>query len=340
MTTISRRAQAQYAAVSSPGGAGITKRPVRSLLQVTGDDRLAFLQGMLSNDLLSLKPGEGCRAAALNSTGHILADIEVHIAQSFVLLETDPRCASRLRETLERYVIMEDVEIADISTDWRKITLVGDGARAMLDRAFPAVGGQALALRSGTYLGDGPGFARAMHHAPVPAFDLWLPADLSGAAVRGLIAAGADPFGRQVSEILRVEAGIAAWGSELDESVLLPEANIGEAVSYSKGCYVGQEIVARIRSRGHTNRILKGLLFAAGAEAPAAGAVLHLPEGGSDPGREVGRVTSVVYSPRLGGPVGLAYLRRELSAAGSRVAADLSGGMRTHASVADLPFAV
>ena len=157
-----------------------------------------------------------------------------------------------------------------------------------------------------------------MVFATAHGLDLWVPPDRAPGVWERLVAAGAVPVGEEAAEVLRVEAGVPAWGRELTESVLLPEAEMSDAVSYTKGCYVGQEIVARLQARGHTNRALRQVVFDHTAPVPPAGATLHVPEDGPEPGREVGRVTSAVLSPAHNErPLALGYVRREYFAPGT-----------------------
>jgi aminomethyltransferase len=343
---ISDRALAQYEYVHSEHGAGVTLHPNRSLLRVTGPDRLTFLQGMLTNDMLSVAPGHGCRAEFLNSTGHIMADVEVHVFADAVLLETDPRCAVRLAETLDRYLIMDDAAVEDAGSEWRKLTVVGRGSADLLAGVgfapfsghFPVRSHALLPGAGRGAMGDGGAFAAAVPRARVPSIDLWIPAGHLRTAWRLLTRAGAAALTPKLREILRVEAGLAAWGTELDESVLLPEADIAEAVSYTKGCYIGQEIVARIHARGHANRLLRGLRIDRNGSVPPAGASLRTDDTGEAAGREIGRITSAVYSPLMGQPLALGYVRREYAVEGTEVFLEANGLKRVSGVVLERPF--
>lgn len=286
-------ARAEYDAVQQPGGRGLVDRSWRAVLRLTGPDRQTFLQGMVSNDVAALAPGQSCRAAFLDTTGHILADLHVHARPDALLIETDPRCLPALAGTLDKYLIMEEVEIADVSDDWALLSLL-------------------CASPPPTVMDGGPGF--------VSGNDLWLPVKAAPAAWEHLINSGSTPVGEAAAEILRVEAGEPAWGRELDASVLLPEADLPDAVSYTKGCYIGQEIIARLRARGQANRGLRGVLFGYDAPVPPPGSTLHVPEEGPEPGREIGRITSAVASPLFQGrALALAYVRKEYFDAGTPV---------------------
>lgn len=274
-------------------------RSPRGLLELRGTDRASFLQGMVSNDVKALATGQSCHATLLDTTGHVLADLHIHAFSDALVVETDPACFDVLSQTLAKFLIMEDVTLADVSADWAIITVLDGGA-------------------------DLPGVKRPSS-APFPAaFDLWLPA-AETPALPGAVVLTDDE-----AETLRVEAGTPKWGSELSSSVLLPEAGMEDAVSYTKGCYVGQEIIARLHARGQANRGLRFVLLSDDAPVPPIGSTVHVPEDGQEPGREIGRVTSAVASPRRGGQaLALAFLRKEYFADGTAVTVQIAqpGGL-------------
>ena len=271
----------------------------RGLLELRGADRKTFLQGMVSNDVSALRPGQGCHAALLDSTGHILADLRIHAFPDFFLLETDPSCLPTLTATLDKLLIMEDVQLANVTDQWATLTVLG---------------------KETPDFSDLPGEVRPISYLIGPGLDLWLSPSDRASALENFISAGAILLGDEGWETLRVEAGLPAWGRELTPAVLLPEAGMDDAISYSKGCYVGQEIVARLHARGHANRALRHLVLDADAPVPPPGATLHVPEDGLEPGREIGRVTSAVASPKRGGRVlALGYVRKEYWADGTLV---------------------
>lgn len=283
----------------------VLDRSPRGVLQLTGPDRAAFLQGMVSNDVAALQPGSSCHAALLDATGHLLADLFVHARPEALLLETDPETLSVLHTTLDKFLIMEDVQIADVSAQWAVVSVLGadtfDLPAALLPSAYPT------------------------SFPILPGIDLWLPQAEKDAAWQTLLAAGFSPMTAEEADALRIEAGIPKWGAELSPSVLLPEAEMPDAVSYTKGCYVGQEIVARLHARGHTNKALRRILLAEDAPVPPVGATLHVPEDGPEPGREIGSVTSTAASPSRGGQaVALGYVRREYFAPGTAVSVQIS----------------
>ncbi|MGI4788116.1 MAG: YgfZ/GcvT domain-containing protein [Janthinobacterium lividum] len=285
----------------------VLDRSPRGLLELTGSDRVSFLQGMVSNDVAGLVPGTHRHAALLDSTGHILADLHVHGRDESLLVETDPATLDTLHTTLEKFLIMEDVQIVDVSGQWAIVSVLGQEASTLLSQTP-----------------DLPGEASLTSFPIAPGVDLWLPASEKVAVWEVLLAAGASALSAEDADALRIEGGIPKWSYELNPSVLLPEAEMPDAVSYTKGCYVGQEIVARLHARGHTNKALRQILLAEDAPVPPIGTTIHVPEAGPEPGREIGRITSAAASPSRGGQaVGLAYVRKEYFDAGTAVSVQI-----------------
>jgi folate-binding protein YgfZ len=209
--------------------------------------------------------------------------------------------------------------ITDVSSGWAILSLFGEGVRNILTQLhgsalpdLPPRGNTPISLPSAEGM-----LVRRPDDSP-DGFDLWIRADSALAARERLVRAGVISLSEEAAEILRVEAGQPAWGKELDASVLLLEADMPDAVSYTKGCYVGQEIVARLHARGHANRALRGFVLGHDAPLPHPSDTLHVPEDGPDAGREVGRITSAVASPKIAGrALCLAYIRKEFFDAGT-----------------------
>jgi len=298
----------EYAAVAA-GPAGLLDRSWLAKLRLTGSDRLTFLQGMLTQDIAKMSPGDSRHAAMLDPSGHFVADVYVHALEESVFIETDARSLAKLYEILDRYLIMEDVTISDVSESWSIMSIQGPQADTVTAALLGESSISELPIGSNFEIEhDGAeGFAAVREHSIAGGIDIWLPAAEAG-ALWTTIAETITPVGELAAEILRVEAGIPRWGTELLSSVLFLEAGLEDAVSYSKGCYIGQEIVARIHARGHTNRSIRGLLFEANAPVDPDNRIFPADETAE---REIGKVTSVVESPLTGGCLGLGYIRRE-----------------------------
>jgi folate-binding protein YgfZ len=286
-------------------------------LVVRGPDRARFLHSMVTNDVEALRPGAGCRAAMLSVKGRLHGELVLYCDEESFLLEMDPALRAPLREVLEKHIVMDDVEIEDLTDGTRELALYGDEARAALATALgaevPALPPYHHALVGGVRVAAAPELAMPGYHVfGVPSV------------------AGASPLDDQTFEVLRVEAGRPRWGVDVDSDRLVLEANLDDAISLQKGCYLGQEVVARATARGHVNRRLLGLLLD-GEKPVGRGARL------SAAAREdAGMVTSSVVSPRFGA-IALAYVHRTVAAPGTEVVVHDAAGER-RARVTTLPF--
>jgi folate-binding protein YgfZ len=315
--------------------AGIIDFSHRALLQFTGDDRLSFLQGMLSNDLRSLTNFEGQYAAILNQQGKVLADLRVLCAMNSIYLDFWESLKEKILAHLTHYLVADEVEIHDRSEDYAILSLQGPRAEALVTALAP---GAELPKRKAHHVmlnADGAAICAVRDsHSGETGFDLIIPrADLVRISQRltdigGELAAGW--VGQEALEILRIEAGIPRYGTDLTEDNLLLETGLDTHVSFTKGCYLGQEIVERVRSRGHVNRKLCGLLLE-GKIAARRG------DGISAGDRQTGSITSSVYSPSLSRPVALGYVHREHWASGTQLTVHRNGTL-VNATVTDLPF--
>jgi folate-binding protein YgfZ len=301
----------EYTAARS--AAGLVDLSFRDLVRLAGEDRVEFLQGMVSNDVKSLIIDDTVYAAVLTPKGGMVSDARILRRTDDFLIQVEPGRGSVLREFLERYVISEDVTLSDVSGDYEMLALVGPRAIDVLQSALSTSAvpeAPRAAVRqsfSGTPLwilrdetwGDG-------------GFSLWMPTvAASGLAERLDKTAPARWVGFEAAEILRVEAGTPRFGADMDEHTLPLEANLERAIHYNKGCYIGQEVIARATYRGHVNRKLTGFLL--GDALPPARAEL-LREG-----KKVGWLTSAVLSPVERRAIALGYLQRDLIEPGTKI---------------------
>jgi folate-binding protein YgfZ len=311
-------------------GVGVIDRSHVGKVAVTGRDRQAFLQGMLSNEVKSLAPGQGTAAAFLDAHGKVMALLHVYVCEDRVLLELPPGLTTKTLELIDHYLISEKAYFEDADLSFVVIAVEGPGAPALL----ASLAGRSFELAPYQHV------EMAVAGAPVrvvrrsetggAGFQCWTMPFHGAALWRALVDAHARPVGAEALDILRVEAGIAWYGRDVDETMILPETRLEHLVSYNKGCYIGQEVVARVKYRGHVNRALTGLVLE-GDRVPAAGS--HVVAGDA----EVGRVTSAVRSVALATPIALGYVRREHLAPGSPVSV-LDGDTRLAARVCALPF--
>jgi folate-binding protein YgfZ len=323
----------EYTAVRST--CGFIDLSHRGLLQFSGPDRLSFLQGMLSNDLKLLKPFEGQSATLLTQQGKVIADVRVLCSLNSFYLDFWENRKSPVIEHLNRYLVADEVEIADRSEEYATLSVQGPQSKALLQKLFRTNELPAKLLHHAMVELDGIAIC-IVHasHTGEPGFDLIAPkGDLKNLAAR-LTESGkpiaAAWVGEDAHNVLRVEAGIPRYGVDFSDDNLLLEVGIENSYSYTKGCYLGQEVVERIRSRGHVNKKLTGLLLEGLDPANSGDAV-------QADGKDVGRITSSVSSPRLKRSIALAYLNKEYWTPGTALSI-VRNGATTSAVVTGLPF--
>jgi len=320
--------QAEYTAVR--GAAGLFDFSHRAKFAVRGADRGRFLQGMVTNDVKTLAPGQGTYAALLNAQGHLLADLRVYCDEEVYLIDSDADLRAKILATLNHYVIMDQVEFQPL--DLFALALQGPRSRTLLEKTLHIdIPAMKEYEHFTTNYGGFPARVVCASTAGEEGYEVWAPSKgilaVWGAACGQAPTYDMLPCGSEALEILRIEAGIPRYGSELDEETLLLEAGLLNAVSFTKGCYVGQEIVERVRTQGHVNWKLVGLVPEA-AQLPRVGEKLLAG------GKEIGEVTSACFSPYLHKAIALAYVRREVANPGVKVA--LASG--ADALVTSLPF--
>ena len=283
---------------------GLVDRSARAKFVVRGAEAVDFLQGQVSNDVEALTPGTGCYATILTHKGKLRTDLRILCGEDWLWLDTEAIGHAVILHMLETYSLGRDVRFEDVTESRGILSLIGPAARDRLDVPPPW---------------EEHSFVEGEHGLHV-ATDLGV--DVIGERGLGL---GVEPVSEEVAECLRVEAGRPRLGLDMGSDTIPQEAGLNErAVSFSKGCYVGQETVARLHYKGRPNRHLRGLRLTEPAER---GAEIVLG------GKVVGRVGSACVSPRLG-PIALALVRRE-AAPGDTVLVD-----GAEAQVVELPFAV
>lgn len=320
---------AEYAAVRQ--GAGLMDRGDLGALAVTGRDRANFLHALLSNDVKVLAAGQGCRAALLDIHGKVQVLLTILAGEDEVLLLTPPGMAAATLEALDRYLFSEKAYFKDVTDEIATVMLAGPEAPRLVMRLAGELPAEAPWSHTRASI-DGADVRLVRGGLETGEPEVWLvaPAAEGARLWQMLTSAGARPVGVGAREVLRIEAGAAAYPDDVDGSVLLPEIPSDDLVSYQKGCYIGQEVVVRIRDRGHVNRHLRGLLVD-GDAVPPAGAAVHAGEA------ETGRVTSAAWSYGFDRPVALAFVRRQHAEPGTAVTVQI-GDRRAAASVSALPF--
>lgn len=328
MTDDARRVgdSAEYRALTE--GAGLVDMTWLGRLRVTGSDRVDFLQGMLSNDVKSLAPGAGCPALLLSEQGKIVADLIVLTeAESFALDGMTTELAAA-EAALERFIVADDVTLTRVGDEERTLALLGREALAVAERLGLCV--PPASYGHGTSDIDGVGVQAVRVPSPgVGGIVCHVAAASAAELARRCVANGAVPAGAQAYDVLRIESGIPWHGRDVTADTLALEAPYEAAISFRKGCYLGQEVMERVTARGHVNRRLVGLTIE-GETPPPPGVKLRAGD------REVGWVTSAAWSWRLGTVVALGYVRREHLEPGSVVTVDGASGAR--ATVRALPL--
>ena len=315
--------------------AGLIDLSFRVQVRVTGEDRLPFLQGMLSNDVQALKPGEGCAAMLLTEQGRVVADLRVYAQEACLLLDVDIRAKEKMLDALSRFLVADDVELEDCSE--QSVTLAVQGP---LTSTVLQASGVTLAVTKAfqhckaTLAGVDLRIARVSDTGE-EGYQIFVPQAHAESVWQSLLRTGEplglQPVGLTALNILRIEAGIPWYGLDIDERRLVLEVAMEHAISFTKGCYLGQEVVERATARGHVNRKLSGLLVR-GEIPPVSGDKLF------HDSQEIGWITSAVVSPHFGHPIALGYVRREHLAPGTQLRIDRQGKPMI-AEVVTLPFA-
>jgi folate-binding protein YgfZ len=304
-------------------GAAVVRQGWMGVLRLIGSERQSWLQGMVTNEVGNLTPGQGCYAAHLNPQGKIIAQMIVLVAHEEVWLLVERVAASKLAGVFDKLIIMEDVQVQDVSDDYDVFSLLGPQARNVLE-SWTKQSVEDKPLYSHWLLPQGRVVSSDI------GFDVIIPRAQSQDAFAGISSAGATEVGADIWNVLRTESGLPIYGVDIDETTILPE--LGQrGISYDKGCYIGQEVVARIKYIGHVNRRFVGFIGET-ETLPEARAVVQLQ------GKDVGYVTTAVFSPALGKPIALGFVSRVAAEPGKAVM--LIGKVNSiPAHVASLPFA-
>lgn len=307
---------------------GLVDRSERGKLALTGADAAEFLNGQVTNEVVALAPGEGCYAAFLTHKGKMLGDLRVLVTEDELLLDTERVALQALFDMIRRFKVGYQVELHKRTMESALLSLVGPATDDVIERTLAAEQAvqQTPEGEEHNHVVARIGDAQVRLIRTDTGIDVLCDAADGPRVSGGLRAAGAQPVSEQAAEVVRVEHGRPRYGVDVDDSTIPQEAGLNErAVSFTKGCYVGQETVARLYYKGKPNRLLRGLHL---SEPVAPGASLKLGE------REVGTLTSTALSPALG-PIGLALVRVQ-GQPGSTLSV---GDDAATAVVTELPFA-
>jgi folate-binding protein YgfZ len=318
--------------------AGISDLSFRGRLCVLGTDRVKFLNGQVTNNVKDLRTGGGCYAALVSAKGKIQSDLHIYILENEILLEFEPGLGGAVQQRLEKYIIAEDAQVADVSAHYGLWSVQGPKAAAVIKSLpwnFPIPEKpNAVAKVDDAALGEIYVMNRARTHRA--GYDLFVPSGAMQAVAGQLVTVAKETGGRfcgwQALETARIEAGIPRFGADMDETNLASEVLDTEAISYSKGCYIGQEVIARIRTYGQVAKALRGLRLPDNLRAlPVKGDKLFLGE------KEVGCITSAVASPKLKANIALGCVRREANQTGTELLLQMPPD-KVPVKIVNLPF--
>jgi folate-binding protein YgfZ len=304
-------AVAEYRALTA--GVGLAGLASRTLLEATGADRVGLLHSFTTADVKKLPVGRGCEAFVTSPQGKTLGHVLILKRDESLLLATTPGQAATLTSHFQKYVISEDLTLRDLSGEWATLLLAGPGSAPMLRKVAEAQPPDEMLAWSDVRIAGYPAIAVRTEYAGPQPFLLLTPGDGAEAIAAACQAAGAVRVGDAAVEMVRIEAGFPLFGTDITDDNLPQEIGRDRtAISFTKGCYLGQETVARIDAVGHVNRQLVSVKFD-GQAIPAPGTML------SADGKEVGHVTSAAWSPKLAAPLAIALVRRAQAKPGTRL---------------------
>ncbi|HEY5883583.1 MAG TPA: glycine cleavage T C-terminal barrel domain-containing protein [Pyrinomonadaceae bacterium] len=337
LTTEEKQISAGYAAVRQ-NGAGLIDLSSRGRITVGGLEAVQFLNGLITNDMKTLLEDSWMPAVFPNVQGRLVAsvrvirlkDIEAGKSKSpSYLIDTEATTHQTVLNTLQRFTLAGDFRVSDVTGETAQFTVQGATADGLVRSVF---GDEVAGLpdHGATKIRWKDMEVTALR-ATSKGFDVIVPANGARDFWQSLIDAGATAVDDEVFEVLRIEAGIPRYGVDMDDSHVVTETNLDEAVSYTKGCYIGQEIIARIKYRGHVAKKLTGLSFADNVEVASGDVIRSLDN------KDIGRITSATYSPQLKRTIALGYVKYDYLAADTSVKV-IHDGSEVSAHVTELPF--
>jgi len=329
-TTAARFGDLQTELEAVHTGCGVYDLGYRAKISLTGSDRVRWLNGMVTNNIRDLAAGHGVYAFLLNPQGHILGDLYAYNLGESIVIDTDQSQVEKLLATFDHYIIMDDVEVKNLGEQLTSLGIAGPNARQVarvcgieIPEGHPL---QALAATCTCDCECTQCTCVRGEHEEHESYELWLAPRDAKTTWDALVSHGATPVGSDALEVLRIQFGIPRYGVDIRERDLPQETEQARALNFNKGCYVGQEIVERIRSRGAVHRKFTGFVWING-DIVTPGSKVMLGE------KEVGEVTSARLLGEKHPGLALGYIRREAAIPGEEVLIGV-----TPARVADLPF--
>lgn len=314
------------------GGAGLIDLSSRGRILVAGSEAVMFLNGLITNDMKTLAPHSWMPAVFPNVQGRMLAAVRILNRGDEFLLDTEAATREKVLQMLNRFTLAGDFRVTDISVHTAMLSLQGPKAGEALRVVF---GDEAARVEKQKVIETRRDdteitIIRATHTAE-DGFDLFINAADDARLREAFMSTGAEPVSDAAAEALRIEAGLPRYGLDMDESTIVTETNLDDAVSFTKGCYLGQEIIVRIKHRGHVAKKLTGITFSEYVEVESGAKILSADD------KEIGRITSSAYSPKLARTIAFGYVKYDYLAAGTEVNVQ-SNATRFAGRVAELPF--
>jgi folate-binding protein YgfZ len=331
------QAMAEYSALHET--AGVLDLSFRGRVCLTGADRARFLHGQVTNDVNRLRPGSGCYAALVTAKGKMQSDLNIYNLGEELLLDFEPGISSQVIQRLEKYIIADDVQLVDVSGLYGLLSVQGPKAATIVQGLKIAVElpDQVLGVSKITDPVFGEIYFINHSRLQAPGYDVFVPTGSLETIADRLVALaqaeGGGLCGQHAFEMARIESGLPRFGVDMDETIIPLEAGIeARAVSFAKGCYIGQEVLSRIRTYGHVTKVLRGLMLPSGLNSlPRKGDKLF------HGGKEMGYMTSAVASPAFKANLGMGYVRKEVNQPGTVLTLRTNEGEQ-EVRVVSIPF--
>ena len=319
----------EYGVVRDGGAGLIDLSSLRGRLRVSGSEAIMFLNGLITNDMKTLGENRWMPAAFPTVQGRLIGAVRIARVKDSFLIDTDAESHEAILKTVSKFTLAGDFRVQDLTTGTSLLTIQGKLAVEVAEKVFgPSVSD--LPREGVVELGweNVPVTMIRATHTCEDGVDILIDSAHTAILRQALIDAGAQPVSENTFETLRIEAGVARYVLDMDETNVVTETNLDDAVSYTKGCYIGQEIIVRIKHRGHVAKKLTGLRFQTDTKIEP-GTIIK-----SSDDKEIGKVTSTAFSPKLGNTIGLGYVRYEYLNPGTTVMI----GPEIEATITELPF--
>jgi aminomethyltransferase len=326
------QASTEYSAVRD-GGAGVIDLSSRGRLLVSGSEAVMFLNGLITNDMKTLEMDSWMPAVFPNVQGRLIAAVRIIHRHDGFLIDMEAVSLETVTKLLERFTLAGDFRLRDLTSETAMLSVQGGNAAAVIHQVLGVEAAMIMRGQAATARLENDSEVTVIRatHSGEDGFDLFAEAQSSPALFELLVQAGAQPLSSPVAETLRIEAGIPRFGIDMDETKVVTETNLDDAISFTKGCYIGQEIIARIKYRGHVAKKLTGVQFDQAVGVESGAKIFSADE------KEIGSITSATISPRLRETIALAYVKYDYLEPGTKVKV-VSAEVEYSGIITELPF--